>query len=35
MLDHLSLQVLDLDQSLGFYDAVLKPRVGRSTTPFG
>ncbi len=25
MLDHLSLQVLDLDQSLGFYDAVLKP----------
>ena len=25
MLDHLSLQVLDLDESLRFYDAVLEP----------
>jgi extradiol dioxygenase family protein len=35
MLDHLSLPVLDLDESLRYYSAVLEPRAGRSTTLFG
>ena len=35
MLNHLSLQVLDLETSLRFYDAVLTPLGGRRVIEFG